>query len=211
MYELDKVIFFTEEKYDSFAGSIIVFNDQVMVVRSRFCGSVPMHRKVHLLIYDSLRGEVEYEGCLKNTYRNLVIFENLVFVQNRQRRMDVRVDAGFILQVRRLYAGSSGPIDLNGRIPMQAVNLSSSGILLQCAIDLPKYVGLRLEIPISGEPVHCNSEIVRKEKTAGGFRYGCRFSAISEREKDRIRGFVFRKQIEARKRKILLENEKAAT
>ena len=192
MYEFDKIIVSPKEKCECLIGTVIEFNDKMLIAKYHLGGHPKLRQKANVLIYDDIKGEVEYEGEIKNTFRDIVVLTNLKFIQGIQRRNDTRVKVSFNLEATVL----------GKRLSMRVANLSSGGILLHYCIDIPKHLCLKLEIPIDTEVITCLAEIVRKEKSKAGFKYGCRFTAISERERDKIRGFVFRKQIEDRKGRL---------
>ena len=117
-----------------------------------------------------------------------------------QRRKEIRAEVGLLLPVTKLFIGDSyRTVKLDKILLMEVVNISASGALLYCSLDIPKYVLFQLELSIDGEKIPCIAKIVRKEKSHNGFYYGCAFTLIMENSEETIRKFVFRKQMHGKK------------
>lgn len=84
------------------------------------------------------------------------------------------------------------------------VDISASGILVSSHLDILEKIKLYAELPIKSS-ILCTAKIVRKEESKEGFYYGCMLLDIGKDKTDRIRQFVFKKQIEEYKSKPFLK------
>jgi hypothetical protein len=202
MFKFDKIIISLEEKCECLSGSIIEFTEKILIARCQLNRSLVLNQKVNVLIYNKLKGEVEYEGRILNTSKNFIILNDLKHIQANQRRKETRVNVAFDLPVKKINVSKTQMVQLNKVLLMQARDISSGGILLNSALDIPKYVQFHLDLPIEKEIIPCTAEIIRKEKKDSSFFYGCKLTTSFEHETDKIRGSVFKKQISERRNYI---------
>jgi len=196
-----KVVIIPEGNNDYFNGLLLAFNNNLMVAGGRIPNTFLLYRKVRIFIYNAYKGETEYEGEIVSSSRNAIICHKLKFIKNVQRRSEIRADTDFNVIVKKIVVGDNQIIDLPKVILFQALNISASGILLSCNLDIKAPIKLIFELPIVERGIFCTAEIVRKETTKNGYHYGCRFIGLTEAEKDKIRGYVYRMQIVAKNNK----------
>lgn len=122
----------------------------------------------------------------------------------RLKTRDTRVDINLPLKVTKIWYRTETVINLDKILPINLINLSTSGVLISSPLNLSKEVKLFLNLPINKEIITCIAEIVRKESKKNSFFYGCKIFFISEFEKSKIQKFIFSKQINDLKKKGIL-------
>ncbi|MGI6777531.1 MAG: PilZ domain-containing protein [Acetivibrionales bacterium] len=199
VYKNAKLVFIPKGNNNFFNGSVVEFNDSFLVAGCRIHKDEILDRKASIFIYNTLKGEIEYEGEISGYSKNVVVFQNLKHIKNIQRRYETRVEIDLELQVKRIIAAGNKVINLPKKIFVQSINLSASGILFFCKLNIIGRIRVCFELPIDNDTIFCTAEIIRKEIKENGYYYGCRFIDLSENEQDRIRGYVYKMQIAKRK------------
>lgn len=202
MFENDKVILLQECSRVFLKGYVMGFDDEVMIVRMVTSNRFPLNTYVNIFIYNRVKGEVIYKGKIDKINRNIIKLTDITAVKVNQRRSEARVDVSLELIVSKIWTGFDQCIELEKKIPMKTVNLSSSGVLLYSELDMPENVLFHLELPINDTVINCCAEVVRKEKKEDGYYYGCKLVMLEEAEQSKIREFVFKKQIENRRKNM---------
>ena len=190
-----KVVIIPKGNNDFFNGLLLAFNNNLLVAGGRFPYTLLLYRKATIFVYNTYKGEIEYEGEIVSSSRNAIVCQNLKFIKNIQRRSETRVSTDLNLIVKKIIVGDNRIIDLPKIFMVQALNLSAGGVLLFCNLDIKAPIKLLFELPIDEKGIYCTAEILRKEVKKNGYYYGCRFVGLTESEKDRIRGYVYKMQV----------------
>jgi len=200
MYENTKVIIIPKDNNVFLNGLVIEFNNNTLIAECRIPNAILLNQKALIFLYNTVKGEIEYEGEITSITKYIVVLQNLIFIKNTQRRNETRVNLDLTLQVKKIIVGDSQNIDLPKILLVQTIDLSASGISILCKLNIREHVKIPIELPIDIETIQCIAEIIRKEKMDNGFyRYGCKFIGLTERIQDRIRGYVYKRQVENRK------------
>lgn len=90
-------------------------------------------------------------------------------------------------------------------VAVQILDLSGGGLLLHVPAYQPLRLGvghrLRITLPLGGETVQVQGQVIRVMTCEdGGARYAVEFREISERDRDRIIGFVLQEEVRQRNR-----------
>ena len=86
-------------------------------------------------------------------------------------------------------------VEKNGRFIIgRSINISASGMFIEVDRMLPGEGRLRLHFYLPGDsrPLQLESDVLRAEFTAGTAKYGVRFTAADDAERERIERFVRR-------------------
>jgi len=193
------VVIIPKGNNDLFNGLLLAFNNNILVAGGRIPNTFLLYKKATIIIYNTYKGEIEYEGEIVSSSRNAIVCQNLKFVKNIQRRSETRVSTDFNIIVKKIIVGDNRIIDLPKILMVQALNLSAGGVLLFCNLDIKAPIKMLFELPIDEKGIFCTAEIVRKEVKKNGYYYGCRFIGLTQGEKDRIRGYVYKMQIASNK------------
>ncbi|MGE4283290.1 MAG: PilZ domain-containing protein [Clostridia bacterium] len=197
-----KIVILMDNRY--LDGFIVRFDDDSMAIRCTLRKGIVLDTLVHIHIYNPVKGEVILCGVVNSIIENMIRLVNVKCIAINQRRKDARVNIDVKLYVNKIQVGGSKLIDLEKNMLFKSVDISAGGILLHSQLDIPTNLRFHLQIPAE-ELIACTAQIVRKEKKEHGFFYGCELIDISESKKDKIREFVFKKQIEEYKNKRVLK------
>lgn len=201
MYEFDKVTACIDGLDGNFTGRLISFEDNVMVINCPGMYVIDGAR-VMVRVFNWMKGEIIFKGLVSHVNGDMIKLCGISYVKHFQKRNDIRVKTAIPLHVTTLYTRDYRQIDLQKVIPMNVINISASGVLLQCPLDIPLHIRYHLYLPINSHSISCIAAVVRKEKKDGYYLYGCKLVVISDRSRDEIRKFVLRKQLDSRKIKI---------
>lgn len=159
--------------------------------------------KVRINIFDKLNGLFIYNGEIREILGKEIILSNINYVKNFQRRSEVRVDVNAKFQINALKKENEEIIDLEKPILVNAKNLSASGILIRCDLDIPENVSIIIDMNIKNKLIKVLASIARKYKGKDGYYYGCAFKDLSDKDKEHIRTTVVAGQAKLLQKKNL--------
>lgn len=173
-------------------------------------GSYELGEPVKIVIYSS-EGLISFETTVIAKGDNSVFFVNSPDIQRRflKRRQFPRLDisvGGFILSISDEAETRTKTLDPFE--PMEVTNLSEGGVGFLSALELPKKCLLYLELKFETSFL-CKVDVVHTRFAERGFYYGCSFRDLPPQQKQALRAFILRKQIEQRfaeKRKQMSES-----
>jgi len=116
-----------------------------------------------------------------------------------QRRLEKRINVDFDLEVYELII-SDKPLVLPNTLRMKVLNVSASGILLFSNLQFDVGVHFGTVLEFDNQKLFAACVVVRKERSNTGFNYGCALLGVSEADQSRIRQFVFKEEIQQRRR-----------
>lgn len=116
-----------------------------------------------------------------------------------QKRLEMRVDVDFSADVYELII-SDKPIVLPTVIRMKVINLSVSGILLFSELEMPVGVHFGTILKFDNNNIYVACQSVRKECRDSGFYYGCMLLGVSLNDQQVIRQYIFKQEIQQRRR-----------
>lgn len=181
-------------------GYVVQFNNDVLIAECRVSNDVLPKQKAQVFLYDTSRGEIEYEGEIESIANNTVVLNNLVFVKKTQRREEIRVNLDLILKAKEIIMDDGRVVKLKEELEMQTINLSAGGISFICKMNIKRRTKIPVELQINNEAVLCIAEIIRKEEMNNGYySYGCKFTDLTGHMQDKIRGYIYKQQVKNRK------------
>lgn len=158
---------------------------------------------VTLKVFDPVKGERTFEADVLSCLSDRITLENAAHISTKQRRSDSRVDTTIETKVSKLQMIGQEEVALpeNKYLPITLFNISAGGILVYSPLKLPPNVRLTLTLPIQNLEVKV--QVIRVIPNSEGMKYGCKFVEISEDDRMAIRQFVFKEQMEQRRKKKL--------
>lgn len=157
-------------------------------------------KDVVLVLYHPTMGQLLHQAKVKNIYNKWVWFTKLDIIKKVQIRHETRVPFRVSLFINKIYIDNFDPFVLKKQLFMQTIDLSANGIKLYTDIKLPLNLQLALEIPLDDEAIPGIAKIIRVEEKDDGYEYGCKL-IMPDYNQDKVRKYVFKLQIEERKRK----------
>ncbi|MFZ7103541.1 MAG: PilZ domain-containing protein [Peptococcaceae bacterium] len=182
-------------------GIVIRMEEDFMEIRCDNIVDLAVNRLISVHIFAETKGKLKYLGRVEEIFAKKIMIRDLSLVTVKQRRKEARIELNQSISVRKLGKPCGDIIQLSKELLMKIINISASGILLFCRLDIPQNVSLYLDLNISNECIQALARIVRKEKTDDGFNYGC-ILILKENQKEKIRKSIFMRQLEERKKKI---------
>ncbi len=159
--------------------------------------------KVRINIFDKLNGLFVYDGEIREILGKEIILNNINYIKNFQRRSEVRLDVNANFQINALKKENEEIITLEKPILVNVKNISASGILIRCDLDIPESVSVIIDMNINNKIIKALASIARKYKGKDGYYYGCEFNDLSESEKEHIRTTVVAGQAKLLQKKNL--------
>lgn len=158
---------------------------------------------VTLKVFDPIKGEKTFEADVLSCLSDRITLENAAHISTKQRRSDSRVDTTIETKVSKLQMLGQEEVALpeNKHLPVTLFNISAGGMLVYSPLKLPSNVRLTLTLPIQNLEVKV--QVIRVIPNSEGMKYGCKFVEISEDDRMAIRQFVFKEQMEQRRKKKL--------
>ena len=83
-------------------------------------------------------------------------------------------------------------------IPVSLQDISAGGASIYSTLKIPKNTILTLDLPFVDLEVKV--KLIRTQDTENGVKYGCEFVGINEDQRMTIRQYVFREQMEQRRK-----------
>jgi c-di-GMP-binding flagellar brake protein YcgR len=196
LYEYYWVIIEDSLSNNVFQGIIQKFTAKQLVVLHKENITIPTGEKVQINLYNPSKGLIIYEAIVQHTLENKIVFDNIVFLRNRQRRSNGRIIVNIPLKISTIKKSSGEMLKLEKPIMMTGKNISGSGILLQCNLNIPDDVIFIVELPINDSLINITANITRKYKKNGLYYYGCHFYMLSEENKLVLKRFISQNQLQ---------------
>lgn len=163
-------------------------------------------RQVLMKILDNQRGVIVQRGVITYSLKGLVHIESLAFVENVQRRNNVKVKVHFkteIYPVTIVDLGFNEEItkELSKKKPVLFCDISAGGCCFMCKSELSteqlyQFSFNRVPQPfdICFKVLRCSEIVPNKE-----WSYGCQFQRMTVREEMLIRQYVFKELASVKK------------
>lgn len=201
MFEFDKcVIEKTNGEYIT-TGHIVEFDSEHIKIRTKNEYSAYILNKVNISIFNSTKGECKYSGNILETDEKNIIFNNIELLSSVQKRSNTRVGKMIKYRITNFFKDKKLET-LEQPIDITMLNISAVGLYFSCVEDLALGFTFQLVFNETKKPLYLEVEILRKDKYACSFNYGCILKSISSKEMDEIFQFVLKEQIEQRKRPL---------
>ena len=113
-----------------------------------------------------------------------------------QRRKEYRVNVNISIPIHKIIFNNKDVIGLNKKFPANIYNISTGGVLLQSSLSVPENLKFVFNLIDENTKILCYLEIVRKEKCAEEYYYGCKLKTVFESDRERLRVFVLKKQVQ---------------
>ncbi len=125
---------------------------------------------------------------------------------NDQRRSDLKVPVGVLIEVRciRKPAGFDGKLPV--RIPACTTNISAGGVYFVCEHSIPADAHIQFELHESSKPLQLTASVLRVdalEPLPNGkqqFGHGCRFINMKAQAEAELRSYIFRQELALRRK-----------
>lgn len=194
----NKIKLLHQNNEEEHTGSIVKISDDGLLAKFEDNDSLILNTKIHLVLFHMTMGEMYYEAQIHDVYKKHVFFINLKYLSNVQRRTETRAKYQVKLMVDTVYCNDQ-EICLHKKALLETIDLSANGIQLSSETDFPANIIFSINLPIDGENISCDAAINRKTKKEERYFYGCAL-LVSEHLRNKIRRYVFRLQLEERKR-----------
>jgi len=112
------------------------------------------------------------------------------------RRNEIRVEINLEIDVNQILIHDKY-IELPKPFQIYIQNISCSGMMMTCHLDIPIGTCFFIDLPIDNK-IHIIIEIVRCKFKHQQFEYGCKFLQLSDKLESRLRKFIFQQQIKLR-------------
>lgn len=199
VHEFDKCLIFGQSGNKSAEGLVNGFSDGQLRINIRGENAVSINQSVDVFIYNAVKGECQYTGVIDHYEGDNVIIKNVEFSRSSQKRNDTRVDKMLRYEITQKFEADE-KAELDTPVSITILNISANGMYMAC--DRKFEIGYRFPLVFrdAGRPIDLKVEIVRQEELPRGFKYGCTFIDISEKDAENIFRMVLHEQIEQRRR-----------
>lgn len=154
--------------------------------------------------YDDMKGLLFYQGIVSRTTSDEAFVYKLHLVDEKQRRLDVRVNVSIPLFLKGISRGRTVK-KLNRNVLMETVNISAGGMLLKTKLYIEEENAcLIYDFPLDTKSIGCKAQIVRKQIEADSFLYGCKL-LTDENDRAELRKYVYKTQIKTKRINFNLE------
>ena len=113
-----------------------------------------------------------------------------------QKRKEIRANVDIQMSVKKILLNKTEIISPDKTFPARIKNLSTSGALLKSPLSVPVNLKFIFELIDEKSKILCYLEIERKQKCGEAFIYGCKLRPVFENDKDKLRVFVLKKQVQ---------------
>lgn len=152
-------------------------------------------------IYNSMKGEIVLEAKLDEVALTKLMFTTKRVVRETQKRDDIRVDVDTEIKVAKIMVGIT---DLKNSCMLKVINVSAGGVRFFSKLSFPTDTIFHFNLSLTdGMLIPVVAKVVRKEAVENGLAYGCKFIEIEDTDKDILRRFIFKTQIEQHRFKKL--------
>lgn len=200
MHEFDRCLAVDTDKKPVAEGFVRSFSSGTMEIKTTkdTLNGLLKGQPLQIHVYNASMGECIYSGEIHSAFMRRLQLTSVQLVINRQKRNNTRVNTE-LNYVFDSYADEKGTHLMETPVHTTILNVSANGVYLTCKerFDL----GFRFSFTFreTARDIPVIAEIVRRELSPNGFRYGCQFVNISERDCNEIHQWVFQQQIELRR------------
>ena len=124
-----------------------------------------------------------------------------------QKRKEARVNVEIQTSIRKIVLNKREIVSPNKTFPASIINISTCGVLLKSPLSVPLNLKFIFDFIDEKANILCYLEIIRKEDCEESYYYGCKLKTVFEKDKDKLRVFVLKKQIQNLKCMINCEDE----
>lgn len=156
-------------------GIVKKFQKDMLIIYTNEEIKLKINEEVLINTVNKDKGIFIYNGVISDILENTIVVKNVTFLFNQERRNKNRIIVKIHLEVSKIGDVSEKVIKLNKPIFMTCRNLSIKGILLECALDIPKDINFFIELPIEDEKIYIQAITKRKYKKNNLYYYGCEF------------------------------------
>lgn len=112
------------------------------------------------------------------------------------KRKENRVNDNIPIPINKILLNNMEINSKNKTFPATIINISTNGVLLQSPLSVPVNLKFIFELLDEKSKILCFLEIIRKENCGGAFKYGCKLKTIFQSDRERLRIFVLKKQVQ---------------
>ena len=113
-----------------------------------------------------------------------------------QKRKEIRVNVEIQTTIKKIVLNKREIISPNKSFPACIYNISTSGALLKSPLSVPINLKFIFELIDEKIKILCYLEILRKEHSGDNYNYGCKLKTVFENDKDKLRVFVLKEQVQ---------------
>lgn len=113
-----------------------------------------------------------------------------------QKRRETRFNVEIQTSIKKIVLNNREIISPNKVFPACIVNMSASGTLLKSPLSVPQNLKFIFDLMDEETKILCYLEIIRKETYADSYYYGCKLKTVFEIDRDKLRIFILKKQVE---------------
>lgn len=201
MHEFDKCVAVDTANHPIAEGFVRSFTSGIMEIKPSKDLADWLHegQTLQIHVYNASLGECIYQGQVSSALPNRLQLASVKLVHNQQKRNNTRVNTE-LNYLFDSYADADGTHLMEKPVHATILNVSAKGIYITCKERFD--IGFRFAFTFreTSRNIPVIAEIVRREISPNGFRYGCQFFNIPERDCDEIHRWVFRQQIELRRK-----------
>lgn len=163
-------------------------------------------RQVLLKTMDNQRGVIVHRGTITYSLKGLVHIEALTFVENIQRRSNVKVKVTFkaeIYPVTIVDLGFDEEVtkDLENKKAVLFVDISAGGCCFYCKSELDMEQLYQFHFSKISSPFDLSFKVIRCTEVSAGreWSYGCQFHHMTAKEEMLLRQYVFKELAASKK------------
>lgn len=116
------------------------------------------------------------------------------------KRKEIRGIVNMEIKIEEILIDNSQIVALPKPMAGRILNISCLGMLFESRLDIPINIGFCLKLSIENNIIDIIARILRKEEHEENYHYGCEFLQLSEPDKQVIRKYIFKKEIENRRK-----------
>ena len=171
-------------------GVIVSFACDQMSIHLNNTDKIKINETLIINIFTKTNGCIIYKGIAKALYNNALTIDCVIFIEEKQRRKNHRMNVSIPLHVKRINRGNKNTFNLQKPILMKARDISINGILLESTLDIPDDIHFNIDLPLKNMTLNIVTDTVRKYVKDNKFYYGCTFTLQTEEELNFLHNFI---------------------
>lgn len=160
------------------------FNDIMAIQVFEDC-TFDIGDKLTIKIFDKLKGYCTYTGNIKSISNNIITLHCVVLDNTIQRRKSKRLLMSTPTNINKIVINKKKLLNLDKAISMKVKDISSTGILLESHLDVPKEINFIIDFPAGQEKITIKTTTMRKYTKNDLYYYGCTF-LVEDTEKESL-------------------------
>lgn len=173
-------------------GIVEKFQKHTLIVRIKEKTKLKVNEEVFINVFNKAQGVYLYSGVIKHIIENTIIINDIMFLLDKERRNNNRININIPLKVSKIKKLSEKTIELSKPIFMYGKNLSVGGILLECVLNIPDDVKFLIELPLDNNKIYIETVTKRKYEKNNLYYYGCEFTLVDLSQGNLLENYIIK-------------------